>query len=486
MATYNTLYDYYTAQKQPLPSISDRAKLYEQAGLGSATSYTGTAAQNTSLLKTLQTPTNQPTSQLLGNVTYNPYTGKEMTTGETFTDKLTGTTYTQGQEFYAPTNVSDIQTLGETEIPEVNYPSGTISGSAGAISGLDSYYTNMINQLNQQRQEATKQQQTLMQSIFNSKQQSQAEMRQDLSEEFGIQAKIKEIQTLQDQYTKTQQAKETQIAQTRDTLGSMNFINNQIAQIERNSAPELNRLSADINSRSAILTQSMDLVNQAVQDAVADQKWQFQMLTEFYSMNQDVIDRLDSQYKDAVNYAIDEARYKYEQALDEKNRIGEMMIDPNLRNSGITTNDTLEEAYAKAARVAGPNYVASQNIIHGGSETTTSSSPTGLLQRAIDSGLSPEEAALDIAGFYENTGVQVTEKMINSWTDQARKLTKTVAPVAPTPIQAPATSYQTGQNVGTGIKPYFEAMEPQNLWGGVKTTFGREGIGGFFSGLFGL
>jgi len=48
-----TLYEYYTQQGLPLPSISERAKLYEQFGLGSASEYRGTAEQNTALLRKL-------------------------------------------------------------------------------------------------------------------------------------------------------------------------------------------------------------------------------------------------------------------------------------------------------------------------------------------------------------------------------------------------------------------------------------------------
>jgi len=47
------LYEYYTQQGKPLPSISERAALYQQAGLGPATSYLGTEKQNTQLLKYL-------------------------------------------------------------------------------------------------------------------------------------------------------------------------------------------------------------------------------------------------------------------------------------------------------------------------------------------------------------------------------------------------------------------------------------------------
>ena len=54
MAT--TLYDYYTGQGQKLPTVQDRSKIYENAGLG--TGYQGTAQQNTALLGYLQKPVN--------------------------------------------------------------------------------------------------------------------------------------------------------------------------------------------------------------------------------------------------------------------------------------------------------------------------------------------------------------------------------------------------------------------------------------------
>jgi hypothetical protein len=58
MATYSTLYDYYTkGLGKPLPSLSERAKLYEQYGLGKASQYTGTAEQNIALLNKLQSQT---------------------------------------------------------------------------------------------------------------------------------------------------------------------------------------------------------------------------------------------------------------------------------------------------------------------------------------------------------------------------------------------------------------------------------------------
>ena len=62
MAT--NLYEYYTSQGQNLPSVQERAVIYEQKGLGKASDYKGTASQNTQLLGALnpkQMAGNKPT-----------------------------------------------------------------------------------------------------------------------------------------------------------------------------------------------------------------------------------------------------------------------------------------------------------------------------------------------------------------------------------------------------------------------------------------
>jgi hypothetical protein len=56
----NTLWEYYTSKGQKMPTIQERSKLYEQYGLGSGANYRGTAEQNTSLLKSLETPKPTP------------------------------------------------------------------------------------------------------------------------------------------------------------------------------------------------------------------------------------------------------------------------------------------------------------------------------------------------------------------------------------------------------------------------------------------
>jgi len=54
VALATTLFEYYKAKGEPLPSVEERSKLYEQLGLGTAIYYTGTYEQNTKLLSSLQ------------------------------------------------------------------------------------------------------------------------------------------------------------------------------------------------------------------------------------------------------------------------------------------------------------------------------------------------------------------------------------------------------------------------------------------------
>jgi len=57
----NTLYEHYKSKGETLPTWQERAPIYESQGLGVASSYTGTAEQNTALLGKLQTTPVAPT-----------------------------------------------------------------------------------------------------------------------------------------------------------------------------------------------------------------------------------------------------------------------------------------------------------------------------------------------------------------------------------------------------------------------------------------
>lgn len=63
--TPSTLYDYYSSQGKPLPSVADRAPLYQSLGLGSAGAYFGTAEQNIALLGKLTSQGSQAAPQAI-------------------------------------------------------------------------------------------------------------------------------------------------------------------------------------------------------------------------------------------------------------------------------------------------------------------------------------------------------------------------------------------------------------------------------------
>lgn len=60
----STLYEYYTQQGQQLPSISERAKKFQELGLGSATDYSGSIQQNAMLLSRLSSTPVQNTKSI--------------------------------------------------------------------------------------------------------------------------------------------------------------------------------------------------------------------------------------------------------------------------------------------------------------------------------------------------------------------------------------------------------------------------------------
>lgn len=67
-----TLYEYYSSQGQNLPSLTERASLYEKAGLGSAGAYTGSASQNTSLLSYLSSSGGSTSTQPTSSTSFYP------------------------------------------------------------------------------------------------------------------------------------------------------------------------------------------------------------------------------------------------------------------------------------------------------------------------------------------------------------------------------------------------------------------------------
>jgi hypothetical protein len=141
------------------------------------------------------------------------------------------------------------------------------------------------------------------------------------------------LKALQDDYTKAVAARDQQIAEQHGSMASTNFINNQIAQINRNANVLLSQKSGDINTRLAQMqmkagdyADALQSANQAVDDYVSALKIDFDMAKTFYSENADLINSLGKDYKDAliqyqnqknqeIEWAREDARNKIEDSF---------------------------------------------------------------------------------------------------------------------------------------------------------------------------
>lgn len=103
------------------------------------------------------------------------------------------------------------------------------------------------------------------------------------------------------------------------------------------------------------------------------------------------------------------------------------------------------------------------------------------LQKYIDKGAAPDEAARLVAADFTNQGINIKLEDINRWTEQASKLTKTPVPPSPPP-PTPKTAYERGQAVGTTLE-YFPGALKETV---IDKPLGvAQSVGSFFSGLFG-
>lgn len=264
----------------------------------------------------------------------------------------------------APGNVADINSQFPTfKLPEVPTEMGDIGLPSAGMAGMQQYISDYTKMLTEREQQFQKEQKSTLQTFMDSltspkeaREQAWDETGMDVKEHFAEQQKgIKEVETLQGQYNDIVAAKDQQIAQTNDKMASMNFINNQVQQIERNAAPQLQRVSAQINAKAAVLeaqqgnfAQAQSYVNQAVQDAVADYKFKADMYSEMYKLNEDSFNRVSSIYSDAFKNQMALAQMQYEEQRLDKERVGELLL--KYPTAGI---DIYKDSYTDALKKAG-------------------------------------------------------------------------------------------------------------------------------------
>lgn len=314
----------------------------------------------------------------------------------------------------APTSSTQVTSTSAFNSPSLPPPTGDTTKASAFVAGTDQELSTMEALLQKefdQRMEIEKQRQaseSKWTKLLQSSVPNQTQIREDVWDSTGIvpkeyfaqqRALSAEINALNLEYNKTKTAMQSEVLQANDRLATTGNISREQYAIEKRYFPTLTRMSAEVNSKAAYqsalkgnFAEARDFVSQAVEDAVATKKYQYDLFKTMFERESDKFDRLDSIYKDAFSGGMELAKTSYEQTLREKNAIGDMMIDPALRGAGINITDTYEEALAKAQAVAGPNYVSSQNLIHGDSSSSGTTASTGFASSKVEAEVRGEVA----------------------------------------------------------------------------------------------
>lgn len=280
--------------------------------------------------------------------------------------RATGGTLPKAEAPSTPLGITPMDTPKiPTTTPSVVNPAGAISVS----EGMKTYMDAIQKQLEQQQarnDKMAKENQSLMEKTLGTMKnpedvydQAWKDTGMSTKEYFATQESgIKQIESLNNEYATVQGAMEQQIAQSNDKMASMNFINNQTAQIRRNAEPQLNTISAQISSKAATLqalqgnfAEARSLVRDAVDAATAGNKFKYDMYQALYEQNQDNFDRVDKSYSEAYSNAMNIALKDYEMQREEKMQIGELML--KYPSAGIDMNGSLDEAFERAGVSAG-------------------------------------------------------------------------------------------------------------------------------------
>lgn len=414
------------------------------------------------------------------------------------------------EQYRVPTTASGSTATPGVTLPSLNPTIGSVTDASAGTSGISQFLTTQMAELDKQRKNIESQQaesQSWLEKFLNEGD-SPSEMREDAERMAGVDsakffadqtARVKEIEALTEQYNALVAAKDAQIAQSYGKLATTSFIDNQIGQINRNAAPELNRLATNVNAKAATLQalqgnfdRAQDYINQAVEYAMADKRDKLEAFSMMYEMNQDTLSRLDTQYQNAFNTAWDIAKMEYESDLQMKKTLAQLQLDnPQV---SINLSGTLESAVA--AIKANPKADGGQII--GSAETgysmvyfdpTTNSYKTRAITGGTGGGVTPGgvsevdtyaqsylDEQIDITSVPQNLRAQVLQRaneIALAAATQSQTQTSTPAYVAPN-----QTIYNASRAFGQDLKPLVSG--PSALIKG-----GYDAASSFFSGLFG-
>lgn len=339
--------------------------------------YTGSAEQNTQLLSSLRstqtTPQQTSTTPSLTNISQNTASQNQ--------DLLAKAQAELSKRLQSNvTNVNQISNTPSlpTDATTTSYPSIDVT-SANSVNDLITAEQLRLNEERQAAQNTLKSSglggtgTTLQEQLFTGYQTNvptadYATALKTTQEEFGVVTGLSDYK-LQSQKVATMKGaiesldlqRQNELDTASNRQASMTSINAEKNAINERYDSQRVKLVGDYNIEAAVLsaqsgylTEANKLVDDAVQAYTADITAEITRFNNLYTMASDWVGSLDAAEKSILDDAKAELEKKKEEETARLTGVGNLMVEYNKYGAGITMNDTIEQAVAKASKVKIP------------------------------------------------------------------------------------------------------------------------------------
>lgn len=322
MAT--TLYDYYTGQGQKLPTVQERSKIYEAAGLG--TGYQGTAQQNTALLNYLQKPVN-----------------------------------------VSPTvNATD---LGNTPTPIVPPPEAPIDTAANLVNGANAGMTETQKQIAQAKADEAARLKASMdnyntasmiqgtnpaETTYNQSVQDlltltktpidRAGDYKKLLESSGVNANQARLNELNAQIAQRNAAFENAAVNLQGGTGLTTTIAGKAGLVRRQQAVEIGNLTMEAQALQGNITAAKQIAKETIDMQYADQQDRINNQKNLISLNYNNFTASEKKRADALKYALDREQARIDEEKQTKTDISNVMIEAAKNGADQATLDKIKKS----------------------------------------------------------------------------------------------------------------------------------------------
>jgi len=248
----------------------------------------------------------------------------------------------------------------------------TTAGDAGTAitnaSGVGTMMQSMLDsqQASQERSDKLmEQQQTWFQKLMGKEKKPQTELLAEQQEKWGVSETFQQMKDitaltlpLQTQMADITNREQRELDRNEATAKPQplidreaNAITNKYAKMKAPIATQLNAYAAQTQTLQGNLSIANQFATQAVNAATYDQEFEYNRIKDFMSINQGFIDSLKSDERFYFTNALALSKDALDTARAEKNSVMSMMLQ--YPKAGITAQDTLQEASAKASAWSG-------------------------------------------------------------------------------------------------------------------------------------